>query len=209
MTNCTIDPAQTPLEQPVPVEMNWPQTGLKLDLACGLNPKEGFLGVDLYGDKAALRVDLMQFPWTEIADGSAIEINCSHFIEHIPMREVAAHGFEAQDSLLAFFDECYRVLEVGGTLSLCWPALKTVRAFQDPTHRRFIPAETLQYLDKNWRQMCGLSHYNVQCDFEIVNMTHTMPLEMQSRHPEAMARMVRGEWDAIYDFVAVLKKRGP
>lgn len=201
MTNCTIEPAPLNIEGAV--------TGMKLDLACGLNPKEGYTGVDLYGDKAALRIDLTRYPWTELPDACAADINCSHYIEHIAMENVQAHGFAAQDALLAFFDEVYRILEVGGTVSLCWPALKTVRAFQDPTHRRFIPAETLQYLDKNWRTSVGLSHYNVVCDFEIVNMTHTMPLEMQARHPEAQARMVRGEWDAIFDFVAVLKKRGP
>lgn len=181
-------------------------TGLKLDLACGLSPKDGYQGVDLYGDKAAVKHDLGSYPWP-FEDGAAIDVHCSHFIEHIPMIEVQAHGFERQDALFAFFDEIHRILEVGGTVSLCWPALKTVRAFQDPTHRRFIPAETLQYLDKTWRDQVGLSHYQVKCNFEIVSATFSMSMDLSTRHPEAQARMTRGEWDAILDYVAVLKKR--
>lgn len=35
---------------------------IKLDLGCGQNPKEGFEGVDLYGDKATHKVDSIQIP---------------------------------------------------------------------------------------------------------------------------------------------------
>ena len=60
---------------------------LKLDLGCGQNVREGFEGVDLYGDKAKHKVDLFKFPWP-FKDGSVDEINCSHFMEHIPAREI-------------------------------------------------------------------------------------------------------------------------
>lgn len=182
------------------------QVGLKLDLACGQHVREGYRGVDLYGSAAEFKADLTRYPWP-FADSSAIDLHCSHYIEHIPMIEVEAHGFERQDAFFAFFDECYRILEVGGTLTLWWPALKSVRAFQDPTHRRFIPAETLSYLKKEWRDQVGLNHYQVRCDFDIVSATHTMPVEMNTRHPEAAARMIRAEWDCLGDFNAVLKKR--
>ena len=62
---------------------------LKLDLGCGQNVREGFEGVDLYGDKAKHKVDLFKFPWP-FKDGSVDEINCSHFMEHIPAREIEA-----------------------------------------------------------------------------------------------------------------------
>ena len=60
---------------------------IKLDLGCGLNPREGFEGVDLYGDKAKHKVDLFKFPWPFV-DNSVDEIACSHLLEHIPAREV-------------------------------------------------------------------------------------------------------------------------
>jgi hypothetical protein len=61
--------------------------GLKLDLGCGQNPKEGFEGVDLYGEKAKHKVDLFKFPWP-FADNSVEEIHASHLLEHVPAREV-------------------------------------------------------------------------------------------------------------------------
>jgi predicted SAM-dependent methyltransferase len=63
------------------------RSSLKLDLGCGQNPKEGFEGVDLYGDKAKHRVDLFKFPWPFASD-SVDEIHCSHFLEHVPAREI-------------------------------------------------------------------------------------------------------------------------
>ena len=60
---------------------------IKLDLGCGLNPREGFEGVDLYGEKAKHKVDLFKFPWP-FKDASVDEIHASHFLEPIPAREV-------------------------------------------------------------------------------------------------------------------------
>lgn len=182
-------------------------TGMKLDLACGLNPREGYRGVDLYGDKAEFKFDLRKYPWP-LPDGCAIDLHCSHYIEHIPAENVQAHGFEEQDALFAFFDECYRILEPGGTLNLWWPALKSDRAFQDPTHRRFIPAETMPYLTKVWRDQAGLSHYQVKCDFLIASATHSMQQDLQHRTPEVAAKILRAEWNAIGDYNVVLKKPG-
>jgi hypothetical protein len=60
---------------------------IKLDLGCGQNPKDGFEGVDIRGGKAKHVVDLFKFPWG-FADNSVDEIHCSHFMEHIPAREI-------------------------------------------------------------------------------------------------------------------------
>jgi len=62
-------------------------TQVKLDLGCGQHPKEGFDGVDLYATQAKHRVDLFKFPWP-FADESVDEIHCSHFMEHVPAREI-------------------------------------------------------------------------------------------------------------------------
>jgi predicted SAM-dependent methyltransferase len=60
---------------------------LKLDLGCGQNPKEGFEGVDVRGGKAKHEVDLFKFPWP-FENDSVEEIHASHFLEHVPAREV-------------------------------------------------------------------------------------------------------------------------
>ncbi len=121
---------------------------LKLDLACGQMPHEGFEGVDLW-EGAKHRLDLFRCPWPW-EDGSVEELHCSHFIEHIPMEEIEHNG-RKKDRLFAFFDECYRILKPGGRMTVFCPNARSNRAFQDPTHRRFIVAETFLYLHKPWR----------------------------------------------------------
>ena len=152
---------------------------LRLNFGCGLKLREGFEGVDKSPLSLAPHiVDLLKFPlpWR---DSSVDEIWCEHFMEHIPAREVvdgdltsfgqlSRQDMIGQDMFLAFFDECYRVLCPGGKITLVWPALQSSRAFQDPTHRRFIPVETMNYLNADWRRARNLSHYLVVCDFRIV-----------------------------------------
>src|SRR3990167_9114992 len=58
---------------------------IKLDLAAGQSPREGFEGVDyVETPQTKHHVNLLQFPWPW--DSNSIdELHCSHFIEHIPM----------------------------------------------------------------------------------------------------------------------------
>lgn len=200
---------------------------IKLDLGCGQNPKEGFDGVDLWAPDAKHKVDLFKFPWPFASD-SVDEVHCSHFIEHIPNRDVEyrdlvmtpvgsgdgyvpAHisnpvdaSYLGRDMLFAFFDELYRILNKDGSALIIWPALQSVRAFQDPTHRRFIPAETMWYLVAENRKSMGLSHYPVTCDFS-VNVVPTMPAELTLLHPEAQRRRFGESWNVLHDFHATLK----
>jgi predicted SAM-dependent methyltransferase len=96
-----------------------PRAELKLDLGCGQHPKEGFEGVDLYASQAKHKIDLFKFPWRDFKDNSVDEIYCSHFLEHIPAREIETRDlndpkrtdFLGQDMLFAFMDECYRILK--------------------------------------------------------------------------------------------------
>lgn len=135
------------------------QSDLKLDLACGQNPREGYEGVDRWhGAKHVL--DLLQFPWPW-SDSSVEALHCSHFIEHIP------HGDGEKDLFFTFFDECWRILKAGGIMTVITPCGRNNRAFWDPTHRRFIMSETFFYLNANWRKANKLDHYNVECDFDV------------------------------------------
>jgi SAM-dependent methyltransferase len=157
---------------------------VRLDFGCGMTPREGFEGVDKISNlRVSHVVDVLKFPlyWKE---SSVDEIRCEHFIEHIPAREVeegdltpfgqvSRQDMIGQDMFLAFFDECHRILRPGGLITLIWPALQSARAFKDPTHRRFIPFETLRYLDAGWRTSNNLGHYHVRCDFRIVSPVPT------------------------------------
>ena len=70
---------------------------LKLDLGCGKNPREGFIGVDSRKFGQQIVADLRKpWPW---ADASVEEVNCSHFVEHLTAPE-----------RIHFVNELYRVL---------------------------------------------------------------------------------------------------
>lgn len=212
---------------PTPVEMAVAKP-LLLDLAAGQNPREGYEGVDIWpGAKHC--VNLWKFPWPW-ADNSVDGLHCSHHIEHIPCREVEERdilvdpkkdGIEAwetaqkewvgRDMFLSFFDECWRILKPGGKMSVICPCARNNRAFQDPTHRRFIVAETFLYLNENFRKTNKLDHYRVKCDFN-VQADPVVLTEMSLLHPEAQQRRFNESWNTIIDWSAnlvAIKKEAP
>lgn len=174
----------------------------RVDLACGQSKKAGFIGIDRAEAPGVDIVhDLTVYPWP-FADNSVDELHSSHYVEHIPMVELF-HGGKSKDAFFAFFDECYRILKPGGTMLVICPHLQNVRAFQDPTHRRFIPAESFVYLNKEWRDVNRLNHYNVDCNFAGKSDVTTFP-EMNTLHPEAAARRFKESWNVIQDLVVTL-----
>jgi hypothetical protein len=195
----------------------------KLDLGCGVNPKEGFEGVDLYGDKATHRVNLFMFPWP-FKDNSVDEIFSSHFLEHIPAREIeerditgAPHHeitketrarFIGQDMFFAFMDECYRIMKQDAWMQIFVPSGRSSRAFWDPTHRRFFMQETFLYLNQEWRVYNGLDHYRTKAHFG-VDVGQTVPTEESLFSAEAQAERFKTRWNVTYDWVAKIKKLPP
>jgi len=171
---------------------------IKLDLACGKNKKFGFTGVDISSEAGAdIVLDLLKFPWGW-DDNEVEEIHCSHFIEHI-----GTEMYEGQDLFFRFFDECWRILRPGGIMSVVCPNARSNRAFQDPTHRRFIVGETFFYLSKEWREMQRLEHYNVKCNFAI-NVGPIIAPEITLLHPDAQARRINECWNVVLDWSAKL-----
>lgn len=194
--------------------------GLKLDLGCGDNIRNGFEGVDLYATKARWKQNLFEFPWPW-GDNQVAEINCSHFIEHIPMlyvdRDTGTVSVipteKSLDLFLMFFEESYRILQPGGKMVCQWPCNRSDRAFQDPTHRRYIPPMSVCYLNKKWRDMNGLGHYLGDCNFTDGNgdnPPNVTPVgvnpEFQLFSPEAAARRMQESWNTINDWYSVLIK---
>lgn len=200
---------------------------LKLDLACGQTPREGYEGVDFYAPDAQHKVDLFKFPypWN---DNSVDAIHCSHFAEHLPARSVEPRdlalyplrndpAYEAEykadydkfvdkDFLFAFMDECYRILKPNCRMQIIVPAGQSVRGFQDPTHRRFFVYETFFYFVREWRTLNKLDHYQVNCNFGIANLTHTCAQEHTVRHPEWQEKAFKHYWNMMVDIHALLQK---
>jgi len=190
-----------------------PTLPVKLDLACGQRPREGFEGVDIW-PKAQHVVNLMKFPWPW-KDNTVDELHSSHFIEHLPLRDLTADDLNerangtaeqylGQDFLFAFFDECYRILKPDGVLTVICPTARSNRGFQDPTHRRFIVAETFAYLWRQWRVDNLLDHYRVKCNFA-GTVNHTQLSELNVMNPESAARRMNESWNVIFDWHAVMK----
>ncbi|NUN49667.1 MAG: hypothetical protein HUU15_12645, partial [Candidatus Brocadiae bacterium] len=63
------------------------------------------------------------------------------------------------------FDECWRILKPGGVMTVVVPALRSNRAFQDPTHRWHLPAGTFFCLNREWRDVNRLGQDRVDCNF--------------------------------------------
>lgn len=147
---------------------------MKLDLGSGPKPRDGHLGVDLAAAPAvpgvhlgviAFRLDGAA-PWP-FADASIDALYSSHLVEHLPAD--TAHG---KDILARFFEEAWRVAQMGATFLLRWPSLidEETRAwlpsaFFDPTHRRWIPREQLLYFSSTGRRDLGVEHYDFQCNW--------------------------------------------
>lgn len=178
---------------------------MKLDLACGNARTSGFVGVDKYlpPDPNRLQFDLLEFPW-RFPDESIEEVVCHHFIEHIPMTETP----DGVDLLCAFMDEVWRILKTGGQATFSWPHVQSTRAFQDPTHRRFIPWETFAYFDLKYRKHFGLEHYPIKANFDIVSCeVVALRDDVNTLDDQTKAKAIDRMWNTANDMMVVIEKR--
>ncbi len=191
-----------------------PKKVLKLSLACGDNKPKGFMGVDIAKTKSADYVqDLLKFPWKQFKTGSVDEIECSHFVEHIP------HGDGYNDPFFQFFDEIHRILKpatfdpnnpnvpLTGFATITCPYYSSMRAWQDPTHQRAISEASFLYLNKQWRVDNRLDHYPVTCDFDF-SYGYVLNPEWQSRSEDARNFAVQHYINSVNDIQVILTKRG-
>ena len=167
---------------------------LRLDIACGQNKKFGYQGVDITPmDGVDFVVDLTKFPWP-FADNSVYEIHCSHYVEHTP-------------DLIAFMDECYRILCPGGTIDIHAPYYSSIRAWQDPTHVRAISEATFTYFTKVGRDGMNLTHYPIKSDFEIINTIMIFNPEYEPKAEEAKIWALRHYINVVDDIRVVMRKK--
>lgn len=182
---------QTPIIMPAP-------TLLKLDLGSGPRPAEGFKGVDIVPGQTDYTFDLCDGQRWPFDSSSVDELRSSHFIEHIYagyVKVIPEEDYSTKlllqkskriDALLWFFDEAFRIAKPGAVFTVQWPALQNVRAFQDPTHRRFIPAETIAYLSIEGRKAMGVEHYGATCNW-IGTVYPTIPTPPETPEDKLMA----------------------
>lgn len=200
----------------------------RLDLACGDSKREGFKGVDIVATGSADYVfDLQKYPWP-IESNSVEEINCSHYIEHIKHDTVAidlvdivnkSSSFEefkanlnekeftsSKDGLIKFFNEIYRILKPGGKAYITAPYYTSIRAYGDPTHVRYIGDWSFNYINKEWRDNNRLSHYGLECDFD-VKISYYITNELSLKSEEVRNKAFQHDWNVIDDIMVDLTKR--
>jgi hypothetical protein len=171
---------------------------VKLDFGCGANCKEGFEGVDFYYPKAKHKINLFEFPFPW-EDNSIEEINCSHFVEHIP-----------KEKRWPFFEECYRILQVGKIITISVPNWKSERAYGDNTHE-WPPFNTMSiyYLNKKWREDNKLTYgqYNLKCDFDFNAGPNGISPIFAQRAYDAQIYAVTHYMESYSDMWCVLTKK--
>ena len=112
--------------------------GIKLDIGCGGNKQEGFVGLDIRPLKGVDIVqDLEKFPWA-LPDKCASLAVASHVIEHINPQG---------GTFIKFMDEVWRVLKPGARFAMVFPYAGSQGYWQDPTHCNGVNEITFAYFD--------------------------------------------------------------
>lgn len=186
----------------------------KLDIACGqrkgpvvvvdnqLVLEDGWTGIDIAPiDGVDIVHDLNVYPWP-IEDNSVDEAHCSHYVEHIP-HDIPGSNL---DGLIAFMNELYRILKPGASVKIITPYYSSMRAFQDPTHRRYMCDASWLYFDQGWMKANGLDHYGITADFEFAT-SYSINQAWQGRSHEVVSDAVSKYFNVVDDMIVNLKKR--
>lgn len=192
-----------------------PDNPLRLDIGCGKNKREGFVGVDQYQMDGVDNIcDFRKTPWRfypvgaegaasyVVEDGSVEEVHCSHFLEHLT-------GVER----VHFMNELYRVLRQGGKACVITPHWASNRAYGDPTHQWPPVSEMFfYYLSKDWRKTQA-PHTDAQfnkdgynCDFE-ATWGYSMNQALTTRNQEYQQHALQFFKEAAQDTIATLTKK--
>jgi SAM-dependent methyltransferase len=180
---------------------------IRIDIGCGKNKREGFIGLDQHpfaGVDHVLNFGSAVWPW---ADNSVDEAHCSHVIEHLT-------NFGDKWERVHFFNELYRVLKPGAKCALIFPHWASSRFYGDPTHKEPLSEWWSFYLLKSWRvtnaphcdydQAPGPQSY--QCDFDVTYGYNLHP-SLNTRNQEYQMTALTFWKEAAQDIVATLTKR--
>jgi ubiquinone/menaquinone biosynthesis C-methylase UbiE len=166
---------------------------MKLDIACGQNKQQGFKGVDIApGPGVDFVWDLEKFPWEPFKDYSVKEAYASHYIEHT-------------SDLMKFMDEVWRICEDGAKVSFVAPYYSSIRAWQDPTHKRAISEATFLYFDKDWRVANKLDHYPIKCNFKVQQIVVFFNPPWDKKTEEARQFAAQHYWNVVSDIMVELR----
>jgi SAM-dependent methyltransferase len=173
-----------------------PAAPIRLDLGCGKNKREGFLGVDAIkfdGVDVVADLSAKKWPWK---DGEVDEVNASHFVEHLtgPQR-------------VHFVNELYRVLKPAGKATVITPHWASTRAYGDLTHQWPPVSEFwFYYLNKDWRAVNAPHNVDYVCDFDAA-WGYSMNPALAGRNSEYQQFALGNYKEAAMDLIATLTKK--
>jgi hypothetical protein len=167
---------------------------MKIDIGCGKNKREGFIGVDsIKFDTVDVHFDVTSGPWPW-EDGSVEEIHCSHFLEHL-----------TREQWVPFFNEAHRVLQEGGKLTVITPHWSHACAYGDPTHKSFLSEWVPLYLNKAWRDQ-NAPHVGYTCDFDNT-VAGSWDGWLNSKHSDMVNYAMQHYTNSYRDLILNLTKR--
>lgn len=115
---------------------------IRLNLGAGKEPEEGFVNVDIVELEGIQVVhNLMHFPYP-FGDGTADYIKAKDLVEHL-----AVNTPDGKSTIIAFIEECHRILQTGGTLWIQTPAWDADFLWIDPTHVRGFDIRSFDFFD--------------------------------------------------------------
>jgi SAM-dependent methyltransferase len=117
---------------------------MKISLGAGEEPEleKDWVNVDLV-ELPNIQVihNLMKFPYP-FENESADFIKAKDLIEHL-----AGYAADGRPILIAFIEECYRILKTGGTLWIQTPSWEADFLWIDPTHVRGFDKRSFDFFD--------------------------------------------------------------
>lgn len=173
-----------------------PSEALRIDLGCGKNKREGFLGVDTIdfdGVDVVLDIGKDRWPWD---DDSVEEAHASHVVEHLKPGE-----------RIHFVNELHRVLKPGGKATIIVPHWCASRAYGDLTHQWPPVVEFwFYYLNAEWRATNAPHNREYTCDFSATWGYSLHPSMTLGRSQDAIQFMTQAYKEVCQDLQASITK---
>ena len=120
----------------------------KINLGCGLEKKEGFIGIDIRNFGQEIIRDITKgLPFD---DNSVDEIYSSHALEHIERKDIPF-----------VWEEVYRVLKHGGIVTIIVPHVREKQAFM-MAHLSYWEESVVEVLCNKWGSVDHFTNTNFE-----------------------------------------------
>lgn len=155
---------------------------MKINFTYGNATKDGF-------------VNHLPLTTNALADSSVTEICGDCVIDKVP-------------DLVAFVEECYRILIPDGVATFTNPYYGSVHAWTNPLSVRGVCEATLNFASRDWREQYKFSDAIVRCDFEVAG-NFAIAQECLTRADEAKQFWMQRYLNVVQSVILTLKKKVP